>query len=122
ILPFSHDENVHGKATILQKMYGDYEGKFPQGRALYLYMTVHPGKMLDFMGNEFGQLREWDEARAQDWELLRYPNHDAFRHFRQELAGLYRRHDAFWQGEYDPERFRWLDCDAAGQCVFAMLR
>lgn len=122
ILPFSHDENVHGKATILQKMYGDYEGKFPQGRALYLYMTVHPGKMLDFMGNEFGQLREWDEARAQDWELLRYPNHDAFRHFRQELAGLYRRYDAFWQGEYDPERFRWLDCDAAGQCVFAMLR
>ena len=122
ILPFSHDENVHGKATILQKMYGDYDGKFPQGRALYLYMTVHPGKMLDFMGNEFGQLREWDEARAQDWEILRYPNHDAFRHFRQELAGLYNRYDAFWMGEYDSARFRWLDCDEAGRCTFAMLR
>ena len=54
ILPFSHDENVHGKATIVQKMYGEYEGKFPQARALYLYMAIHPGKMLDFMGNEFG--------------------------------------------------------------------
>ena len=58
ILPFSHDENVHGKATILQKMYGEYEDKFPQGRALYLYMAIHPGKMLDFMGNEFGH-PEW---------------------------------------------------------------
>jgi len=65
ILPFSHDENVHGKATILQKMYGEYEDKFPQGRALYLYMAIHPGKMLDFMGNEFGQLREYDECLAQ---------------------------------------------------------
>lgn len=65
ILPFSHDENVHGKATIVQKMYGEYEGKFPQARALYLYMAIHPGKMLDFMGNEFAQLREFDrEPRA----------------------------------------------------------
>ncbi len=72
ILPFSHDENVHGKATILQKMYGEYEDKFPQGRALYLYMAIHPGKMLDFMGNEFGQLREYDESREQDWLLLDY--------------------------------------------------
>ena len=122
ILPFSHDENVHGKATILQKMNGDYDGKFPQGRALYLYMMLHPGKKLDFMGNEFGQLREWDESRPQDWELFRYPNHDSFYHFRQELGRLYRQYDVFWNGELNPERFAWLDCDSAGNGTFALQR
>lgn len=122
ILPFSHDENVHGKATILQKMYGDYEGKFPQGRALYLYMAIHPGKMLDFMGNEFGQLREYDEARAQDWMLLDYPNHDAFAAFRRALNALYLQNDGFWQGEYDPARFLWLDCAHPEKDACAILR
>ena len=122
ILAFSHDENVHGKATILQKMNGDYPGKFPQGRALYLYMMAHPGKKLDFMGNEFGQLREWDESRPQDWELFRFPNHDSFFRFRQELGRLYRQYDAFWAGELNPARFAWLDCDSAGNCTFALIR
>ena len=111
ILPFSHDENVHGKATILQKMYGEYEDKFPQGRALYLYMAIHPGKMLDFMGNEFGQLREYDESREQDWLLLDYPIHEAFANYRRTLNELYRKYDAFWSGEYNPDHFLWLDCD-----------
>ena len=122
ILPFSHDENVHGKATIVQKMYGGYEGKFSQARALYLYMAAHPGKKLDFMGNEFAQLREYDETRPQDWEMLRYPNHDAFRHFRAELAWRYRTLDAFWAREYDPAAFQWLDCAHPDWCACAMLR
>lgn len=122
ILPFSHDENVHGKATILQKMYGDYAIKFPQGRALYLYMAVHPGKKLDFMGNEFGQLREYDESRPQDWEILRYPNHDAFAHFRRALNGIYLQYDAFWRGELNSERFCWLDCDHPEKNACAILR
>ena len=67
LLPLSHDEVVHGKATIIQKMNGDYERKFPQVRALYMYMYAHPGKKLNFMGNEIGQFREWDEKREQDW-------------------------------------------------------
>ena len=110
ILPFSHDENVHGKATIVQKMYGEYEGKFPQARALYLYMTIHPGKMLDFMGNEFAQLREFDESREQDWMVLKYPNHDDFHRYRRALNEAYLANEAFWSREYDPEAFRWLDC------------
>ena len=110
ILPFSHDENVHGKATIVQKMYGEYEGKFPQARALYLYMAIHPGKKLDFMGNEFAQLREWDESREQDWPVLKYPNHDSFRAFRKALNEAYLQNDGFWSREYDPAAFLWLDC------------
>ena len=110
ILPFSHDENVHGKATIVQKMYGEYEGKFPQARALYLYMAIHPGKKLDFMGNEFAQLREWDESREQDWSVLKYPNHDSFRVFRKALNEAYLQNDGFWLREYDPAAFCWLDC------------
>ena len=73
LLPLSHDEVVHGKATIMQKMSGDYEYKFPQARSLYMYMYAHPGKKLNFMGNEIGQFREWDEKREQDWMLLDYP-------------------------------------------------
>ena len=86
LLPLSHDEVVHGKATILQKMNGQYNDKFPQARALYLYMYAHPGKKLNFMGNEFGQLREWDEKRAQDWDLLKYPVHDAFHAYMKQYA------------------------------------
>lgn len=122
ILPFSHDENVHGKATIVQKMYGDYAGKFPQARALYLYMMTHPGKKLDFMGNEFAQLREWDESREQDWMVLRYPNHDAFRCYRAALHHLYLQNEALWSREYDPAAFAWLDCDHPQRNVCALLR
>ena len=122
LLPFSHDENVHGKATILQKMNGDYEGKFPQGRALYLYMYAHPGKKLNFMGGEIGQLREWDEKRQQDWELLSYPNHDAFHHFMMELNKVYAANPAFYEKDYDRDGFRWLDCHQEGRCIYTFER
>ena len=122
LLPLSHDEVVHGKATIAQKMNGDYERKFPQARALYLYMVAHPGKTLDFMGNEFAQLREWDETREQDWCLLDFPVHDAFLRFRRELGAAYRAHPALWERDYERDGFAWLDCEQREPCCWAILR
>lgn len=122
LLPLSHDEVVHGKATILQKMHGDYEGKFPQARALYCYMMAHPGKKLNFMGNEIGQFREWDESREQDWNLLRYPKHDELFRFIRDLNHLYLNHSALWQEDDREQGFRWLDCHQEGRCIYAMER
>lgn len=122
LLPLSHDEVVHGKATILQKMSGDYDGKFPQARALYMYMYAHPGKKLNFMGNEIGQLREWDEKREQDWMLLDYPIHAGFAHFMRDLNKLYLEHSAFWEKDYSADGFQWIDCHQEGKCVYVFQR
>ena len=121
LLEFCHDEVVHGKATILQKMYGDYDGKFPQARAMYLYMMMHPGKKLNFMGNEFGQLREWTEKQEQDWDVLKYPIHDAFHHYMKELNRIYKASAAL-HDDYDPDNFRWLDCHQEERCIYAIGR
>lgn len=122
MLPFSHDEVVHGKAAILQKMNGQYGDKFPQARALYLYMMVHPGKKLNFMGNEICQLREWSEKREQDWDLLSYPAHDSFYTFISDLNKIYLRHPALWELDHSPEGFSWLDCHQEEKCVYILQR
>ena len=122
ILPFSHDEVVHGKATIVDKMWGSYEDKFAQARALYVYMFTHPGKKLNFMGNEIGQLREWDEQKSCDWFLLDYPMHDAFEHLCEDLGKIYTENDAFFDQDYDPSRFCWIDADNVGQNTFSFIR
>lgn len=122
MLPLSHDENVHGKATILNKMYGNYEDKFPQARTFYLYMYVHPGKKLNFMGGEFGQMREWDERREQDWDMLSYPAHDAFAHYMAELSTIYLKHGALSEWDYYEPGFAWLDCNQEERCLYAIER
>ena len=122
LLALSHDEVVHGKATILQKMNGEYSGKFPQARALYLYMMIHPGKKLNFMGNEIGQLREWDEKREQDWEILRYPAHDGFRAYIRRLNAIYLEHPALWETDFEKQGFAWLDRGQTFPCVYAVRR
>lgn len=122
LLPLSHDEVVHGKATILQKMNGDYDMKFPQARAFYMYMYAHPGKKLNFMGNELGQLREWDEKREQDWNILKYPIHDAFHHFMKDLNLIYQTHPALSQKDYTPDGFQWIDCHQEERCIYAFER
>lgn len=122
LLALSHDEVVHGKATILQKMNGDYEQKFPQARAFYMYMMAHPGKKLNFMGNEIGQLREWDENRQQDWNLLEYPKHQDFLRFIKDLNHFYLRCPALWENDYQNCGFNWIDCHQEEHCLYVFER
>lgn len=121
LLPLSHDEVVHGKATITQKMNGQYADKFPQARALYMYMYTHPGKKLNFMGNEIAQLREWDEKREQDWEILKYPIHASFFTYMKELGQIYQSTPALYEKDYSPDGFQWIDCEE-GNCIYAFIR
>ncbi len=122
LLPLSHDQVVHGKATILQKMNGDYDRKFPQARAFYMYMYAHPGKKLNFMGNEIGHFREWDEKRGQDWNLLDYPSHQNFHQFMMDLNCFYQNHPAFYENDFEKEGFHWLDCHQEKACIYAFER
>ena len=122
LLPLSHDEVVHGKKTIIDKMFGDYDMKFPQARAFYLYMYVHPGKKLNFMGNEIAQFREWDETKQQDWFLTKYPIHDAFHHYCMELNRVYEENPALYAEDYDPEGFLWLTMNENGSNVYGIQR
>lgn len=121
ILPFSHDEVVHGKKTIVEKMNGSYDDKFAQARAMYLYMMLHPGKKLNFMGNEIGQLREWDEKCQQDWKLLKSPVHSSFNGFIKAINRLYLTSEPLHK-DYDSGNFKWIDCDSEADCVYAFLR
>jgi len=122
VLPFSHDEVVHGKKTIVDKMYGCYEQKFASAKACYLYMYAHPGKKLNFMGNELGQLREWDEKREQDWMLLDYPIHDAFHRFMHDLNAVYLYHPSLSANDYKEAGFKWVDCHQEDKCVYVFKR
>ena len=123
LLPLSHDEVVHGKATVAQKMAASEVGdKLAQARALYLYQMAHPGKKLNFMGWEIAQLREWDERREQDWFMRRYPMHDAFFRFCCELGALYRDEPALWELDYDESGFSWVQANDEEHVCYAFAR
>ena len=121
LLPLSHDEVVHGKAAIVQKMHGaSLPEKFAQARLLYLYMFTHPGKKLNFMGNELGMLREWDEKRAPDWAAE--GEREAFARFFRALQELYRQLPALSARDYEPDGFAWLERPDPDRAAFAFLR
>ncbi len=122
LVEFSHDEVVHGKATIVNKMWGTYEQKFAQLRALYLYMFTHPGKKLNFMGNELAHWREWDETKENDWFLLGYPIHDAFHKYFAKLGEMYKTEKALYEDDYNWESFEWIDADNADKNMFSYIR
>lgn len=118
LLPLSHDEVVHGKAAIVQKMWGADEcDKYAQARVMYLYMFTHPGKKLNFMGNELGQLYEWSEAGTLDWALAERPFHRFF----HSLCKTYVENPAL-HADYAPDNFRWAENHADAPCVFGIER
>lgn len=122
VLPFSHDEVVHGKGTIVNKMHGTRQQKMDQARALYLYMMTHPGKKLNFMGNELAQFREWNEKKPQDWNLLEDPEHKAFASFIHDLNRIYSWYPALSEKDYDRDGYLWLQADDPEHQVLAFVR
>lgn len=122
ILPLSHDEVVHGKRSLLEKMPGDRWQQMANLRALYAYMWAHPGKQLLFMGGEIAQEREWSEERSIDWHLLEQADHAGVQSLVRDLNHCYRRHPALWEVDADPRGFTWLEGGDAERSVIAFVR
>ncbi len=122
VLPLSHDEVVHGKRSLLDKMPGDAWQRFANLRLLFSYQFAHPGKKLNFMGNEFGQGREWDCGQALDWDLLHWDWHQGIQRLSRDLARLYRDIPALYAQDFQGEGFSWVDCHDADQSVLSFLR
>ena len=122
VLVFSHDEVVHGKASMLYKMPGSMEQKFANLRLAYGFMMTHPGKKLLFMGQEFGQTREWSEERSLDWDLLSYEKHYQMQNYSAKLNDFYRRHPALYEMDYDPKGFSWVSCQDADHSLVSFAR
>jgi len=122
VLPFSHDEVVHGKRAMLDKMPGDLWQKHANLRALYGYMFAHPGKKLMFMGSEFGQWREWNYDTSLDWHLLQYAEHQGLRQWVQDLNHTYQRESSLHEVDFDYAGFQWIDCCDNENSVMSFLR
>ncbi len=122
VLPISHDEVVHGKGSLIQKMFGDYWQKFANLRAFYGFMWAHPGKKLLFMGCEFAQFAEWNHDVGLDWHLLDYSAHAGVRHLVGDLNQLYKAHPALWEGDSAPYGFQWVNADDHTRSVLSFMR
>lgn len=122
MLALSHDEVVHGKKSMLDKMPGDYWQKFANLRAFYGYWMAHPGKKLLFMGGEFGQFIEWQENESLDWHLLEYPKHNELQRYCRELNHFYQQQPALWQVDGNWHGFEWIDCSDYNHSIICFIR
>src|SRR5882762_3331630 len=122
VLPLSHDEIVHGKGSLINKMPGDDWQKFANLRLLFAYMFAQPGKKLLFMGGEFGQYREWSHDRSLDWHLLEGPLHRGMLAWMEQLNRAYRGENALHWFDNDPQGFEWVDCNDAPASIISLLR
>jgi 1,4-alpha-glucan branching enzyme len=122
IMPLSHDEVVHLKKSLLDKMPGDAWRKFANLRLLLAYQWTRPGKKLVFMGTELAPWREWDHDRSLDWHLLESPAHAGIKRFLSELGALYRDGPAFWCHDHDPHGFQWVDVADRQNSVISYVR
>ena len=122
ILVLSHDEVVHGKCSMIEKMPGDLWQKFANVRVAYGFMYGHPGKKLLFMGSEFGQFAEWSETRSLDWHLLEYDNHRKLQQYMCDLNHLYLQQTALWEMDFDPKGFEWIECNDRDNSIVSFIR
>jgi 1,4-alpha-glucan branching enzyme len=122
ILPFSHDEVVHMKGSLINKMQGNRSAKFADLRALYAYMWAHPGKKLLFMGGEIAQWREWNDNQSLDWHLLDEAEHAGVQALVSDINHLYHAQPALWESDASPAGFQWIDVNNAEESIVAFLR
>ncbi len=122
VLVLSHDEVVHLKCSMINKMPGLGQDKFENLKAGYSYMFGHPGKKLLFMGQEFGQFQEWSEARELDWFLLAEPEHQQLQAYVKELLALYKKYPALYANDDNQEGFEWINADDAARSIFSFVR
>ena len=122
MMPLSHDEVVHGKASLIYKMKGDEWQKFANLRALFVYMFPHPGAKLLFMGDEFAQTGEWNFKQSLDWHLLDFPIHKGLQNLVKDLNHLYKSETAFYENQFSPDGFEWVEADDTDNSVLIYLR
>lgn len=122
LLPISHDEVSHFKNSIVNMMYGNYDEKFSNLKCFYLFMFTHPGKKLNFMGNELGQFEKWYYNREIDWSILNYPKHVMFKNYSAQLQYIYKSESCLYKNDYNMNSFKWIDCTNNSNCIFAYKR